>query len=151
MRDQALVSRRSSFALLAITGAGPLASSWCPPRVFAQGSAPAVITPDVRRPAIASGVASGDVTSHAAIIWRRTDRPSGMVVAYATTDAFQHPKRVVGPAALAAVAIASMPTSRSRLRSTWTMARSGRISPCRKRPRWPTRWRNAARIPSITT
>src|SRR5919109_374465 len=102
MRDQALVSRRSFLSLLAIAGAGTLASNWHLPRLFAQGSAPAIITPEARRPAIPYGVASGDVTSNAAIIWSRTDRPSRMIVEYATSDAFTHPRRVVGPAALAA-------------------------------------------------
>ena len=78
-----------------------MAASWPMHRVFAQGSAPAVVTPDAKRPAIPYGVASGDVTSHTAIIWSRTDRPSRMIVEYATTDSFKNSKRVVGPAALA--------------------------------------------------
>jgi alkaline phosphatase D len=102
MRDQALVSRRSFLSLLALAGAGTLASYRRLPRVFAQGSAPAVITPEASRPAMPCGVASGDVTSNAATIWSRTDRPSRMIVEYATTDAFKNPRRVVGPAALAA-------------------------------------------------
>jgi alkaline phosphatase D len=101
MREQALVNRRAFLSLLAIAGGGSMAASWPLHRVFAQGSAPAVVTPDVKRPAIPSGVASGDVTSSAAIIWSRTDRPSRMIVEYATTDSFKHSKRVVGPAALA--------------------------------------------------
>jgi alkaline phosphatase D len=102
MREQALVSRRAFLSLLAIAGGGSIAASWPLHRVFAQGSAPAVVTPDVKRPAIPYGVASGDVTSNAAIIWSRTDRPSRMIVDYATTDSFKNSKRVVGPAALAA-------------------------------------------------
>ena len=57
--------------------------------------------PTPSRPAIPYGVASGDVTSHAAIIWSRTDRPSRMIVEYATTDSFKNSKRMIGPAALA--------------------------------------------------
>jgi alkaline phosphatase D len=102
MREQALLSRRTFLSWLALAGAGPLAASWSMHRVFAQGSAPAIVTPDARRPAIPHGVASGDVTSNAAIIWSRTDRPSRMIVEYATTDSFKNPKRVVGPAALVA-------------------------------------------------
>jgi phosphodiesterase/alkaline phosphatase D-like protein len=102
MREQALVSRRAFLSLLAMAGAGPLAASWPMPQAFAQGSPPAVITPDAKRPAIPYGIASGDVTSDAAIIWSRTDRPSRMIVEYATTDSFKNSKRVVGPAALAA-------------------------------------------------
>ena len=101
MREQALVSRRAFLSLLAIASGGSMAASWPMHRVFAQGSAPAVVTPDAQRPAIPYGVASGDVTSHTAIIWSRTDRPSRMIVEYATTDSFKNSKRVVGPAALA--------------------------------------------------
>jgi alkaline phosphatase D len=70
--------------------------------VNSKGSVPAVVTPEAKRPAIPYGVASGDVTGHAAIIWSRTDRPSRMIVEYATTDSFKNSRRVVGPAALAA-------------------------------------------------
>jgi alkaline phosphatase D len=102
MREQALVSRRAFLSLLALAGSGSLGTTWPMPRALAQGSAPAVITPDEKRPAIPYGVASGDVTSNAAIIWSRTDRPSRLIVEYATTDSFKNAKRVVGPAALAA-------------------------------------------------
>jgi hypothetical protein len=37
-----------------------------------------------------------------AIVWSRTDRPSRLIVEYATTEAFKDPRRVVGPAALEA-------------------------------------------------
>ena len=90
MREQALVSRRAFLSLLALAGGGSMAASWPLHRVFAQGSAPAVVTPDAKRPAIPYGVASGDVTSHAAIIWSRTDRPGRMIVEYATTDSFKN-------------------------------------------------------------
>jgi phosphodiesterase/alkaline phosphatase D-like protein len=80
MREQALVSRRLCLSLLAMSG----------------------ITPDAERPAIQHGVASGDATGNAAMIVSRTDGPSRMIVAYATTDSFRHPERVAGPAALAA-------------------------------------------------
>jgi alkaline phosphatase D len=92
MREQALVNRRAFLSLLAIAGGGSMAISWPMHRVFAQGSAPAVVTPDVKRPAIPYGVASGDVTSNAAIIWSRTDRPSRMIIEYATTDSFKNSK-----------------------------------------------------------
>jgi alkaline phosphatase D len=102
MREQALVSRRAFLSLLAIAGAGPLATNWPMHQAFAQGGAPALVTPDAKCPAIPYGVASGDATSNAAIIWSRTDRPSRMIVEYATTDSFKNSKRVVGPAALVA-------------------------------------------------
>jgi alkaline phosphatase D len=101
MQEQALVSRRAFLSLLAIAGGGSMAGSWPRHRVFAQGGIPAVVTPDAKRPAIPYGVASGDVTSNAAIIWSRTDRPSRMIVEYATTASFKNSRRVVGPAALA--------------------------------------------------
>ncbi|HSF32839.1 MAG TPA: alkaline phosphatase D family protein [Candidatus Tectomicrobia bacterium] len=102
MQEQARVSRRVFLSRLAIVGAATLASSSYAHRIFAQGSTPAVIIPDAKRPAIPYGVASGDVTGNAAIIWSRTDRPGRMIVEYATTDSFKNPKRVVGPAALVA-------------------------------------------------
>ncbi len=101
MREQSRLSRRSFLSLLATVGTGTLTSSRTIPRVFAQGEAPAVVTPDAVRPAIPYGVASGDVTSSAAIIWSRTDRPSRMLVEYATSESFTHAQRVQGPAALA--------------------------------------------------
>jgi alkaline phosphatase D len=96
MREQMCVSRRSFLSLLITAGAGVLASGWETPCGFAQGNAPAVITPDAMRPAIAYGVASGDVTNNAAIVWSRTDRPSRMLVEYATTEAFTNAQRVQG-------------------------------------------------------
>jgi alkaline phosphatase D len=63
MREQALVTRRAFLYFLAIAGAGPLTSNWSMHRIFAQGAAPAVITPDAERPSVPFGVASGDATS----------------------------------------------------------------------------------------
>jgi alkaline phosphatase D len=80
MREQRPLSRRAFLSLLAAAGTGTIASSRTISRVFAQGNAPAVVIPDALRPAIPYGVASGDVTSNAAIIWSRTDRPSYMLV-----------------------------------------------------------------------
>ena len=65
---------------------------------FGQG--PAVIASEKDRPAITHGVGSGDVGEGSAVVWSRTDRPSRMVVEYATTDSFRDARRVVGPAAL---------------------------------------------------
>src|SRR2546425_13268836 len=69
--------------------------------------APAIITPQERRIAMPSGIACGDVTLDPtgrgrAIIWSRADRPARMIVEYATTESFQNPGRVVGPAAMEA-------------------------------------------------
>jgi alkaline phosphatase D len=101
MPEQRRLSRRSFLSQLGAVGAGTLAASSAIPRVLAQGNGPAVVTPDAIRPAIRYGVASGDVTSSAAIIWSRTDRPSRMLVEYATTESFANAQRVQGPAALA--------------------------------------------------
>jgi alkaline phosphatase D len=54
------------------------------------------------RPSIPYGVASGDVTHHSAIIWSRADRPSRMIVEYASTESMRHARRMEGPAALEA-------------------------------------------------
>jgi alkaline phosphatase D len=102
MQAQAFVSRRAFLSRLTIAAAGTLAASAQMHRLLAQGAAPALITSEATRPAIPYGVASGDVTRHAAIIWSRTDRPGRLIVEYATTEAFTNLKRVVGPAALAA-------------------------------------------------
>ena len=69
--------------------------------VWAQGRAPAVVTPDRLRPGVPCGVQSGDVTADRAIVWSKTDRPARLVVEYSTSDTFRNARRVVGPAALA--------------------------------------------------
>ncbi|HMF05342.1 MAG TPA: PhoD-like phosphatase N-terminal domain-containing protein, partial [Acidimicrobiia bacterium] len=69
--------------------------------VWAQGTAPAVVTSDATRPTIPYGVQSGDVLSDRAIVWSRTDRPARLLVEWATNDAFRDSTRIVGPAALA--------------------------------------------------
>ena len=93
----ALLNRRAVLCA-AITGASALVSVTKSRRVFAQ--APAVVTPDSLRPSIPYGVASGDVTQHAVMIWSRTNRPSRMLVDYATTESFTNARRVQGPVAL---------------------------------------------------
>jgi alkaline phosphatase D len=62
--------------------------------------APAIVRAQRARPAMPCGVAAGDVSGTRAVIWSRADRPSRMVVEYATTEAFRDPRRVVGPTAL---------------------------------------------------
>lgn len=66
----------------------------------ALGIGPAQVIPDKDRPGMPSGIASGDVTSDAAIIWSRTDRPARMIVEVATSDSFRNARRVEGPVAL---------------------------------------------------
>jgi alkaline phosphatase D len=60
----------------------------------------AFVAPEAARPSVEWGAAVGDVTGGRALVWSRTDRPSRLVVEYATTEAFRDPRRVVGPAAL---------------------------------------------------
>src|SRR5262249_48023510 len=100
-KRMAIMSRRAFLSSVALAGTSVLAGgvSRCGPG--AQGTAPAVVTADNARPSIPYGVASGDVTSDAAIIWSRTNKPSRMLVEYATTDSFTNARRVQGTVALA--------------------------------------------------
>jgi alkaline phosphatase D len=61
---------------------------------------PAIIRAQGSRPALAQGVAAGDVTNGRAVIWSRADRPARMFVEYSTTERFETVLRVPGPAAL---------------------------------------------------
>jgi alkaline phosphatase D len=87
----------SAFAL---TGASALVQLGGIGSILAQGQAPAAVTPEQMRPAIPYGVASGDITSDAAILWSRSDRPARLLVEYAASEAFRHSRRLLGPAAL---------------------------------------------------
>src|SRR5262245_53138560 len=62
--------------------------------------APALVTAEVARPAVAQGASVGDVRGDRAIVWSRTDRPARMIVEWSTTASFADARRVVGPAAL---------------------------------------------------
>lgn len=64
------------------------------------GQAPAVSISEKDRPKATHGVMAGDVGDGLAVVWSRSDRPSRMVVEYATTDSFRDARRIVGPAAL---------------------------------------------------
>lgn len=97
----ARMSRRTFLASTALVGASCLAGVVRQRSAFAQGTAPALITADSARPAIPYGVASGDVTSQTAMVWSRTNRPSRMLVEYATSEAFKQARLVQGPVALA--------------------------------------------------
>ena len=66
----------------------------------ALGQSPAIISSEKERPGITHGASAGDVGEGSAVVWSRSDRPSRMVVEYATTDSFRDARRVVGPAAL---------------------------------------------------
>jgi alkaline phosphatase D len=53
-----------------------------------------------RRPQLPSGVQSGDVGAHNAMIWGRADRAARMSVEWSTTESFKDARRVAGPDAL---------------------------------------------------
>jgi alkaline phosphatase D len=57
--------------------------------------APAIVTSDRQRPVIDAGVASG-LSGDNAIIWAHVDRPSRMLVEYATAPSFSSLRRVRG-------------------------------------------------------
>jgi len=97
----ARISRRAFLSSVALAGVSILARGVSQRGPGAQGTAPALVTSDNTRPSIPYGIASGDVTNDTAIIWSRTNKPSRMLVEYATTDSFTHARRVPGPAALA--------------------------------------------------
>src|SRR5262249_38063431 len=95
------MSRRMFISSTALAGVSLLTGVVRQRNAFAQGAAPALVTADSVRPSIPYGVASGDVTSDTAVIWSRTNRPSRMLVEYATTESFKPSRLVQGPAALA--------------------------------------------------
>jgi phosphodiesterase/alkaline phosphatase D-like protein len=97
----AFISRRAFLSSVTLAGASVLAGGVSQRGPWEQGTPPALVTSDKVRPSIPYGVASGDVTSDAAIIWSRSNKPSRMLVEYATTDSFTNARRVQGPAALA--------------------------------------------------
>jgi alkaline phosphatase D len=63
--------------------------------------APGLFRQDAARPALSCGTASGDVTDRRAVVWSCTDRPSRMLVEWATTESFQDAGRIIGPVARA--------------------------------------------------
>lgn len=89
LRPTGGVSRRSVLR-------GSLASSAL---LLAPGlAAPALAR--TGRPEIAHGVQTGDVTRTSGMVWSRADRPSRMIVEWATDESFRNARRIVGPAAL---------------------------------------------------
>jgi len=74
---------------------GGLVAATVPSRAWGT-QAPAVITSERVRPRIDYGVAAGDVAHGRAVVWAHVDRPSQMVVEYATTESFRDARRVTG-------------------------------------------------------
>jgi alkaline phosphatase D len=63
-------------------------------------AAAAQVSPEGTRPSTAWGLAIGDVLSHRAIIWSRTDRPARLHVEWSLDERFRRSTRVRGPSAL---------------------------------------------------
>jgi alkaline phosphatase D len=85
---------------LELAAAAPAALGYRGPHPSQGAGAPAIVTSERLRPVITSGVQSGDVTADRAILWSRADRPSRLVVEYATNEAMRDATQVIGPAAL---------------------------------------------------
>jgi alkaline phosphatase D len=72
-------------------------------RTFLRAGASLLTPIPIRsRPEIPCGVATGDVTNGRAIVWARADRPSRMLVEYATTGSLTSARSRIGPVAVAA-------------------------------------------------
>lgn len=65
--------------------------------LWAQGTAPAVVTRDGMRPQMPHGIQSGDPKADGAVIWTRSDRPARLWLEWATTASFANATRVRGP------------------------------------------------------
>ena len=66
-------------------------------RVWAEGSAPTVVTRDGMRPQMPHGIQSGDPKADGAVIWTRSDRPARLWLDWSTTASFANATRVRGP------------------------------------------------------
>ncbi|MBT4436898.1 MAG: alkaline phosphatase [Gemmatimonadales bacterium] len=96
MSSRILTRRDFLGSTIAATGVWTAQPILGPPLV----GAPAIITSQELRPAVPSGLQTGDVTDSRAIVWSRTDRPARMWVDWATNDRFEDERTVRGPAAL---------------------------------------------------
>jgi alkaline phosphatase D len=96
MHRREVLKAGTCAALGAVVGAGRFG------QMLQAQQAPAAIKLEGARPAIAQGVASGDVGHDRAIIWSRCDRPARMVVEWAASERFVDVRRVLGPAAIEA-------------------------------------------------
>ncbi len=81
----------SATATTAIAGTGLL------PGILRAQTAPAAITQDAARPLLLSGLQSGDVLAHSAIVWARASREARMRVEWSTTSHFAQSTLVRGP------------------------------------------------------
>jgi len=87
---------RGAARVAAISAANPLALA------LAAQDPPAIIKRSGARPALAQGVAAGDVGHDRAMIWSRSDRPAQTFVEWSTSDQFRDAHKLPGPAAIEA-------------------------------------------------
>jgi len=80
------LSRRQLLGATAATGAA-----------IAIPTLPAAASIRRDRPALTSGIASGDVTANSAVVWSRADRRSRLVVELTSNGRFDHAIRLRGP------------------------------------------------------
>jgi alkaline phosphatase D len=66
---------------------------------FAIAASQPIITPDRQRPRIDAGISAGPLGADRAVVWAHVDRPSRLVVEYATTESFANATRVRGSVA----------------------------------------------------
>jgi alkaline phosphatase D len=85
------LSRRHLLTGAAATGA----ALTLPPLSGRAAALPTVVRRD--RLGLPSGIASGDVTPHSAVLWSRTDRPARMVVELTSRGDFSDAIRLRGP------------------------------------------------------
>ena len=88
------MDRRLFLAQGALMGGAVVAPA---SRVWAQATAPAVVTRDAMRPQMPFGIQSGDPKADGAVIWTRSDRPARLWLDWSTTASFANATRVRGP------------------------------------------------------
>lgn len=83
-------------------GAGLLgaAVAMAPGGARSQLAMPAIITGDSSRPAVPSGVQTGDLSNDGVMLWSRSDRPARMLVEWAHDEKFTNATRFEGPVVL---------------------------------------------------
>ena len=92
MKERLALERRAFSGLMTSIGAG----------YFISG-ATSVLANDAAqssRPALTSGISSGDVDQQSAIVWSRCDRPARMLVEISEDQSFKRSRRVIGPEVL---------------------------------------------------
>ena len=112
-----MLNRRRFLVTSGLVGSGLIATYSILKSKTNPRSAPGIITSEKMRPQIPYGVASGDISAEGTVIWSRSDRPTRMIVEYATNESFQNAQKIIGPAALettdftARVNLSGLPTS----------------------------------------